>query len=91
MILKQIVLTLLRGYKRFISPLLPPACRFQPTCSEYGLQAVRHHGVFKGLCLLTWRLLRCQPFGRPGPDPVPEPRRWRPDAGVRARDWTPGA
>lgn len=73
MILKQMVLALLRGYKRFISPLLPPACRFQPTCSEYAADAVELHGVVRGSWLGLRRLLRCHPFSRGGIDPVPLP------------------
>lgn len=60
-------------YRRYLSALKPACCRFQPTCSEYGLEAIRQHGAIKGSGLLLWRLLRCQPFYR-GPvyDPVPE-------------------
>ena len=61
----------LRLYKRALSPLLPPACRFQPTCSEYASQAVERHGVGRGAVLAFRRLLRCHPFGRGGFDPVP--------------------
>lgn len=64
-------LLLLRGYKQFISPLLPPACRFQPTCSEYAAEAVQYHGVLRGGWLALRRLLRCHPFHRGGFDPVP--------------------
>ena len=65
---------LLRFYKRFVSPLLPAACRFQPTCSEYAMQAVERHGVLRGGRLTLWRLLRCQPFSKGGYDPVPPER-----------------
>jgi putative membrane protein insertion efficiency factor len=58
------------GWKRWISPLLPPACRFVPTCSEYGAEAVRRYGVLKGGLMTAWRVLRCQPFSRGGFDPV---------------------
>jgi uncharacterized protein len=61
----------IRFYKRFISPLLPPACRFHPTCSVYALEALRKHGALRGLRLTVWRLLRCQPFHPGGFDPVP--------------------
>lgn len=60
----------LRFYKRFISPLLPPACRFHPTCSEYAQEALEKHGVVKGLWKALFRLLRCHPFSRGGYDPV---------------------
>ena len=68
---RAVVIGLLNAYRRWISPLLPPACRFQPTCSEYARQAVTHHGVWRGALLTVWRLLRCQPFSRGGFDPVP--------------------
>ena len=61
----------LRGYKRFISPLLPPACRFQPTCSEFAAEAVDVHGVFRGSWLAASRILRCHPWSPGGFDPVP--------------------
>ncbi len=65
------VLLLLRLYKRCISPLLPGACRYYPTCSEYCREAVERHGVLKGLWLGLRRLCRCHPFGKGGLDPVP--------------------
>ena len=58
-------------YKRVISPLLPPACRFTPTCSEYAREAVLRHGLARGLGLAARRLLRCHPFHAGGHDPVP--------------------
>lgn len=61
-------------YKNFISPLLPPACRFLPTCSQYGVQAIEEFGPTKGAILTAWRLLRCSPFGGKGYDPP----RWPP-------------
>ena len=62
-------------YRACISPLLPPSCRFTPTCSQYALEALRVHGALKGTWLTIWRLLRCNPFNRHvGYDPVP-PRR----------------
>mmetsp|Transcript_8037 Transcript_8037/g.16100 ORF Transcript_8037/g.16100 Transcript_8037/m.16100 type:complete len:216 (-) Transcript_8037:8-655(-) len=61
-------------YKRFISPLLPPACRFLPTCSQYGVQAIEQFGPSKGAVLTAWRLLRCSPLGGRGYDPP----RWPP-------------
>ncbi len=62
---------LIKFYRVCISPLKPPCCRFTPTCSEYALQAFRKHGPFKGLILTVWRLLRCNPWGGSGYDPVP--------------------
>ena len=67
---KTVVLVLLRGYKRFISPLLIPACRFTPTCSEYMAEAVSRYGVFKGVYLGVKRIVRCNPFCEGGFDPV---------------------
>ena len=69
--MKRAVQFVLRGYKRFISPMLPHACRFVPTCSEYALEAVERHGVIRGGVLAAGRLLRCHPFARAGFDPVP--------------------
>ncbi|WP_088005571.1 membrane protein insertion efficiency factor YidD [Indiicoccus explosivorum] len=62
----------IRFYQRFISPLTPPSCRFYPTCSHYGLEAVQHHGAMKGTYLAVRRVLRCHPFHKGGFDPVPE-------------------
>ena len=58
-------------YKRAISPLLPGACRFYPSCSEYAREAVERHGIARGIRLAALRLLRCQPLSRGGLDPVP--------------------
>jgi putative membrane protein insertion efficiency factor len=68
--MQQAVIVVLRGYKRFLSPLLPSACRFEPTCSEYMLEAVQRHGVWRGIGLGVKRLLRCHPFCQGGFDPV---------------------
>ena len=62
---------LLDGYKRFVSPLLPPACRFTPTCSVYAREAIVRHGALRGSLLAAKRLARCHPFHRGGFDPVP--------------------
>ena len=62
---------LLNVYKRLISPFLPAACRYVPSCSEYTAEAVAKHGFFRGTALGLWRLLRCNPFARGGYDPVP--------------------
>lgn len=58
-------------YQRFISPFTPPSCRFTPSCSEYAKQAIMKHGPLKGLTLAVWRVLRCNPWGGSGYDPVP--------------------
>lgn len=59
-------------YRWLISPVLPDSCRFSPTCSQYCLQAVMRHGIFVGSFLTAFRILRCNPFGGFGSDPVPE-------------------
>ncbi len=65
----------LRAYKRWISPVLPPSCRYVPTCSEYAMEAVETRGVVCGSALALWRVLRCNPFARGGYDPVPQKTR----------------
>lgn len=70
--LTKLALWLLRFYKRFVSPLLPPTCRFTPTCSEYAMQAIERFGFWRGSWLALKRLLRCHPFHPGGYDPVPE-------------------
>jgi putative membrane protein insertion efficiency factor len=69
--MRELVIGILRLYKWGISPLLPSACRFHPTCSVYMLEAVQRHGVLRGLRMGLWRLLRCQPLHSGGYDPVP--------------------
>jgi putative membrane protein insertion efficiency factor len=69
--MKGALLWLLRGYKRYVSPLLPSACRFEPTCSMYFYEAIDKRGVVRGLFLGCKRLLRCHPFCAGGYDPVP--------------------
>ncbi len=71
MIMRGAALFLLRFYKRWISPLLPPMCRFEPTCSVYTMQAVEKYGFLRGVWLGARRLLRCHPFNPGGWDPVP--------------------
>lgn len=61
----------IRFYQRFISPYTPPTCRFTPSCSQYAIEAIRKHGPFKGMALAVWRILRCNPWGGSGYDPVP--------------------
>ena len=72
----RLLIALLRGYKKHISPHLGHHCRFVPTCSEYAMQALATHGLIKGLILTIWRLLRCQPCAKFGYDPVPQKGRW---------------
>lgn len=70
--MKRAMLASLRFYKRRISPLLLPACKYTPTCSEYAMQAVERYGAVYGGYLAARRLLRCHPFAKGGYDPVPE-------------------
>jgi len=70
--LKRGLVALLRFYKAGISPLLPPSCRYEPTCSEYARIAIERHGAGRGSWLALRRLARCHPFGGSGLDPVPE-------------------
>ena len=76
-LLRQLWVLPIRLCQRLISPLTPPSCRFVPSCSEYGAQAVLVHGVLKGSLLSIWRILRCHPFTEGGLDPVPDPGRWK--------------
>ncbi len=70
--MRTLLLKLLAAYKRWLSPQLPAACRFTPSCSEYAAEAVTRHGALGGTWLALWRLLRCHPLGGRGLDPVPE-------------------
>lgn len=67
----RLLIALVTGYRRFISPLLGPRCRFYPSCSAYALEALRTHGALRGGWLTVWRVLRCQPFHPGGFEPVP--------------------
>ena len=69
--MKQILMALVKFYRKFISPMRRPCCRFIPTCSQYALEAFRKYGPLKGLYLSVRRILRCHPFGGSGYDPVP--------------------
>ena len=81
-VLKWVLIALIRAYQMVISPVLPPSCRFYPSCSAYGLESVRVHGSAKGLILAVWRLLRCNPWNGGGVDPVPLPGRWRTESSL---------
>ena len=70
--IRKIFLFPVRLYRKFISPLKPPSCRYTPTCSQYMIDAVEEWGIIRGLALGIWRILRCNPFGRGGYDPVPK-------------------
>ncbi len=71
---RRILAGVVRIYQLAISPLLPPSCRFTPSCSQYALEAVTRHGALKGSWLAARRLARCHPWNRGGYDPVPEPK-----------------
>jgi len=73
----------IRAYQLIISPLLPPSCRFLPSCSDYAIEALERHGALRGLGLALWRLARCHPWGGDGYDPVP--RHWPADKPVDCR------
>jgi putative membrane protein insertion efficiency factor len=68
--MRHLALGLIRGYQLLLSPLMPPVCRFWPTCSQYGYQAVARHGLLRGGWLTLRRLIRCHPFHPGGYDPV---------------------
>ncbi|MFJ5965357.1 membrane protein insertion efficiency factor YidD [Bacillus sp. NPDC093026] len=69
--MKQIFIGIIRFYQKFISPITPPSCRFYPTCSNYGLEAIKTHGALKGGWLTMKRILKCHPLHPGGVDPVP--------------------
>lgn len=70
--MKKIIILLIRFYQKFISPLLGPCCRYSPTCSMYGIEAVERYGAFRGSVMTIRRIFRCNPFNPGGYDPVPE-------------------
>ena len=69
--MRVLVLKIIRVYQKYLSPLLGPSCRFHPTCSEYTFQAIETYGVFKGGILAIKRILKCNPWGGSGADPLP--------------------
>jgi putative membrane protein insertion efficiency factor len=71
MSLSKLAIWMVRGYQRLISRYTPPSCRFYPSCSQYGLQAIRRYGLLRGMVLGSWRILRCNPWSAGGIDPVP--------------------
>ena len=77
--IRALLLGLIWVYRHTISPILPPTCRYHPSCSAYAFGALQVHGAAKGTALATWRLLRCNPFTPGGLDPVPTKGAWRPD------------
>lgn len=69
--LARITIWMVRLYKRWLAPLLPPACIYEPTCSQYMIGAVERHGFIRGVAMGLWRIVRCNPFAKGGYDPVP--------------------
>lgn len=70
--MKYLAIALVKLYRKFISPLFPPKCKYYPTCSSYALTALNRFGFFRGTLLAVWRILRCNPWSMGGIDPVPE-------------------
>jgi putative membrane protein insertion efficiency factor len=102
--MKWIALSLIRLYQRTISRVLPPSCRFVPSCSEYGIEAIERYGAMRGGAMAMWRIVRCNPWGGHGYDPVPDLRqtgqarsmrqmmlRSHPDTDLHATALTPNA
>ncbi len=76
--LRRFAVLPIRFYRRFVTPWTPPTCRFRPSCSAYGEEAILVHGIAKGVLLTAWRILRFQPLCAGGLDSVPARGRWRP-------------
>jgi len=72
-LLRKVFVEIVEFYQTVISPVLPGSCRFYPTCSAYAVEALKIHGVFRGSGLAIWRIMRCNPWGPCGFDPVPSP------------------
>ena len=75
--MSRVVVAPIRLYQRFVSPALPRRCKYEPTCSAYAAEAIRTHGIWRGMVLAVWRLLRCNPFSHGGHDPVSAQRVFR--------------
>lgn len=69
--MKRAILAAIHGYQRWLSPLLPPSCRYYPSCSQYAYEAIEKHGLLKGGALAAWRIVRCNPYSKGGFDYVP--------------------
>jgi len=67
---KKILIVIIKAYKKVVSPLMPRVCRYYPSCSSYALEAISEHGAIKGSAMALWRIIRCNPFGAGGYDPV---------------------
>lgn len=87
---RWLLIALVWTYRHTISPILPPTCRYHPSCSAYAFEALQVHGAAKGFVLATWRVLRCNPFTPGGLDPVPARGAWKPDILPDGRPRTPG-
>lgn len=83
---RKTLIALVRVYQIVFSPLMGGACRFEPSCSNYMIEALEVHGVLKGLLLGIGRILRCHPFGSWGYDPVPQKGKWKNDFAAKAAD-----
>ncbi|MEX2107972.1 MAG: membrane protein insertion efficiency factor YidD [Solirubrobacterales bacterium] len=70
--MKRLFLALISAYRRWVSPLLPRRCKYEPSCSTYAVEAIGKYGAARGLLLASWRLLRCNPFSHGGFDPIPK-------------------
>ncbi len=70
-IFKSLFISIIKIYQRFISPFFPSSCKFSPTCSRYGIEAINKYGAFKGMAMTIKRILRCNPFSKGGYDPIP--------------------
>ena len=77
--MKALLIAAVRGYQVVLSPVMGGACRFEPSCSNYMIEALNVHGAIKGTLLGLWRILRCHPWGSYGYDPVPAKGRWKND------------
>ena len=69
--MNKILITMIRFYQKYLSPLKSTKCPYEPSCSNYGLEAIKKYGAFKGAILTLWRIIRCNPFSKGGYDPVP--------------------
>ena len=68
--MRKVLILIIKGYKKVISPLLPPSCRFYPSCSTYAIQSLEQYGILKGSIKAIYRIIRCNPFNKGGYDPV---------------------
>jgi len=82
-LVSRLMVLLVRAYQFVVRPILPPSCKFVPSCSDYAIEALRTHGVLRGMMLAGWRILRCNPFTAGGYDPVPAYDPQGPDRAAR--------